>query len=142
MLESALMFEARFQTYWSDVDAAGIVYYPHLFRFVVQAEEELFRAAGKPRQPLIEELKISMPRAEAFSKFSKPIRHGAAIRVRLDPQIKGEKTIRYDFQIVDDQTGENLAAGYIIVVCVDATHFKSTPLPEVIRNIIQNAQSD
>jgi acyl-CoA thioesterase FadM len=32
------MFEARFQTYWADVDAAGIVYFPHFFRFVEQAE--------------------------------------------------------------------------------------------------------
>ena len=135
------MFETRFQTYWADVDAAGIVYYPHFFRFVECAEEELFRAAGKERQPLVQENHIWMPRVEAFSKFSKPIRNGAAIRVRLDPQIQGEKTIRYNFEIVDDPGCEKLAAGYITVVCVDAVSFKSTPIPSVIRNIIQNAQS-
>src|SRR5437762_5034262 len=112
------MFEVRFQTYWSDVDAAGIVYFPHFFRFVEQAEEELFRAAGKELLPLIESLNVWMPRVEAFSKFSKPIRHGAAIRVRLNPEIKGEKTIRYNFEIVDDECGEKLAAGYVTVVCV------------------------
>src|SRR5262245_29340391 len=84
---------ARFQTYWADVDATCIVYYPHFFRFVEHAEEELFRAAGQER-PLIEECGIWMPRVEAFSKFSKPIRHGVAIRVMLSPEIKGEKTIR------------------------------------------------
>src|SRR5689334_466212 len=94
MLSSRLMFEARFQTYWADVHAAGIVYYPHFFRFVEHAEEELFRAAGRERQPLIEESGIWMPRVESFSKFSKPIRHGAAIRVRLSPEIKGEKDSR------------------------------------------------
>src|SRR4029079_15297141 len=134
------MFEARFQTYWADVDAAGIVYYPHFFRFVEHAEEELFRAAGKEWQPLIEEHHVWMPRVEAFSKFSKPIRHGAAIRVRLNPEIQREKTIRYNFEIVDDESSERLAAGYITVVCVDAK-FKSTPIPPAIRNIIQNAQS-
>jgi 4-hydroxybenzoyl-CoA thioesterase len=132
------MFEARIQTYWADVDAAGIVYYPHFFRFVEQADEELFRAAGKERQPLIEELDVWMPRVEAFSKFSKPIRHGAAIRVRLNPQIKGEKTIRYEFEIVDDKTSERLAAGYVTVVCVDR-QFKSTRLPDAVRRVIENA---
>jgi acyl-CoA thioester hydrolase len=132
------MFEARIQTYWADVDAAGIVYYPHFFRFVEQAEEELFRASGMQRQPLIEELHVWMPRVEAFSKFSKPIRHGTAIRVRLSPQIKGEKTIRYDFEIVDDTTRERLAAGYVTVVCVDRS-FKSTRIPDAIRKIIENA---
>jgi YbgC/YbaW family acyl-CoA thioester hydrolase len=133
------MFEARFQTYWADVDPAGIVYFPHFFRFVEQAEEELFRASGKERKPLIEEHHIWMPRVEAFSKFSKPIRHGAAIRVRLNPQIQGEKTIRYDFEILEDTSNESLATGYITVVCVDATRFKSTPIPDAIRNIIENA---
>jgi acyl-CoA thioester hydrolase len=135
------MFEARFQTYWADVDAAGIVYYPHFFRFVEHAEEELFRAAGKEWQRLIEQNHVWMPRVEAFSKFSKPIRHGAAIRVRLNPQIRGQKTIRYNFEIVDDESSERLAAGYVTVVCVDASQFKSTPIPAAIRNIIQNAQS-
>src|SRR5215475_10935279 len=87
-----LMFEARLQTYWADVDAAGIVYFPHFFRFVEHAEEELFRAAGLERQPLIQRYGIWMPRVEAFSKFSKPIRHGSAIRVRLSPQLVREKT--------------------------------------------------
>jgi YbgC/YbaW family acyl-CoA thioester hydrolase len=132
------MFEVRLQTYWADVDAAGIVHFPHFFRFVEQAEEELFRASGKVRQPLIEEHGVWMPRVEAFSKFSKPIRHGAAIRVRLNPQILREKTIRYDFEIVDDKTSETLAAGYVTVVCVDRS-FKSTRIPDVIRNVIENA---
>jgi 4-hydroxybenzoyl-CoA thioesterase len=141
MLESRLMFETRIQTYWADVDAAGIVYYPHFFRFVEQAEEELFRAAGHPRQPLIAQLQIWMPRVEAFSKFSKPIRHGAAIRVRLEPEMQGEKTIRYDFEIVDDVSSDRLGAGYVTVVCVDA-RFKSTAIPDVIRRIIQNVRSE
>src|SRR5688572_31462698 len=104
VLEFAHMFEVRFQTYWADVDAAGIVYFPHFFRFVEQAEEELFRAAGESRLKMIEENQVWMPRVEAFSKFSRPIKHGAAIRVRLSPQLQGRKTVRYDYEIVDDVT--------------------------------------
>jgi 4-hydroxybenzoyl-CoA thioesterase len=134
-----LMFEVRFQTYWADIDAAGIVYYPHFFRFVDQAEDELFRAAGKERQPLLDEHRVWMPRVEAFSKYSKPIRHGAAIQVRLRPSIRGEKTVRYDFEILDDQTRDALAAGYVTAVCVDSARFKSAPIPDAIRTILENA---
>ena len=130
------MFEAKFQTYWADVDAAGIVYFPHFFRFVEQAEEELFRAAGQNRLQLIKENHVWMPRVEAFSKFNKPIKHGAAIRVRLNPEIKGQKTVRYNFEIFDDATTEKLAGGYITVVCVDDVAFKSTPIPTAIRKVI------
>jgi acyl-CoA thioester hydrolase len=134
------MFETRLQTYWADVDAAGIVHFPSFFRFVEQAEEEMFRAAGYPSQALMEQLQTGMPRVEAFSKFSKPIRLGAAIRVRLNPSIQGQKVIRYDFEIVDDVNEEKLAAGYITCVCVDA-RFKSTPIPAAIRKIVEDARS-
>src|SRR5260370_42527918 len=78
-----------------------------------------------------------MARVEAHAKFSKPIRHGVAIRVRLSPQIRGLKTIRYDFVILDDQRGEDLAAGYITVVCVDAVTFKSRQIPDRIRKTVE-----
>jgi 4-hydroxybenzoyl-CoA thioesterase len=133
------MFEARFQTHWSDADAAGIVYFPHFFRFVEHAEEELFRSAGKGLQQLLQEHKIWMPRVEAFSKFSKPIPVGAAIRVQLQPQLQGEKTIRYNFEIVDDQSSDKLVAGYVTVVCVEAGQFKATRIPDAIRDIIAHA---
>ena len=60
------MFETRLQTYWSDTDAAGIVYFPHFFRFVEHAEEELFRAAGKGCSSFFKGTQIWMPRVEAF----------------------------------------------------------------------------
>ena len=139
VLESGSMFEARFQTYWADFDAAGIVFFPHFFRFVTQAEEELFLAAGVDRVQLMHENQVSMPRVETFARFSKPIRMGAVIRVRLTPEIKGEKTIRYNFVIVDDQTSESLSEGYVTVVCVDAAKFKSAPIPNVIRKILEDS---
>ena len=139
MLESCPMFEMRIQTYWSDSDAAGIVFFPNYFRFFEQAEEELFRSAGKPRQVMLEVNHVWMPRVEVFTKFSKRVRNGQAIRVRLTPQFKGEKTVRYDFEIVDDQSSDKVAEGYVTVVCVDAESFKAARIPDAIRNVIQNA---
>lgn len=130
------MFEARFQTYWADVDAAGIVYFPHFFKFAEHAEEEMFRAGGMDLQAVLKSHQMWLPRVEAFSKFSRPIPLGGAIRVRLKPQLKGEKTIRYDFEIFPDTSEEKLAEGYITVVCVDAGTFKSVRIPDAIRNIV------
>src|SRR5207247_5056238 len=61
------------------------------------------------------------------------IRVSEAIRVRLNPQFKGEKTIRYEFEIIQDATSDRIAEGYVTVVCVDASEFKATPIPEAIR---------
>jgi YbgC/YbaW family acyl-CoA thioester hydrolase len=141
VLKSPVMFEVKLQTYWGDADPAGIVFFPHFFKYVEHAEEDLFRAAGANRQEMLEENGVWMPRVEAFSKFMRPIRAGAAIRVRLDPQFEGQKTVRYNFEIVDDVTGAKQAEGYVTVVCVD-TQFKSTPIPDAIRAAITTRTHD
>jgi acyl-CoA thioester hydrolase len=133
------MFELRLQTYWSDSDSARIVFYANYFRFVEQAEEELFRAAGVDRLTLLRQNQVSMQHVETSSKFMRPIQAGGAIRVRLYPQLKGEETVRYDFEFLDDVTLEKLAEGYVTVVCVDATHFKTTPIPDLVRRAITAA---
>jgi acyl-CoA thioester hydrolase len=133
------MFEMTLRTHWADTDPAGIVFYPHYFRFIEEAEEELFRAAGKDRFAMLQENKVWMPRAETFAKFKKPIKLGAAIRIRLHPKLQGEKAVRYDFEFWDDGGKEILAEGYVTVVCVDAAQFKGTPIPEAIRAVILKA---
>jgi acyl-CoA thioester hydrolase len=131
------MFEVKIQTYWSDVDPAGIVFFANYFRFIEQAEEELYRASGASRAKLLEEHSVWLPRVEAFAKFESPIRDEAAIRVRLNPSLKGQKTVRYDFEILDDQTSAKLAHGYVTVVCVDRARFKAIGVPEPIRKALQ-----
>jgi acyl-CoA thioester hydrolase len=138
MLISRVMFEVKIRTHWHDVDPAGIVFFASLFTFVEQAEEELFRARTANRMQLLQQHKVWMPRVEAFSKHVRPIKIGAMIRVRVTPHFKGLKTIRYDFEILDDASSEKLAEGYVTVVCVDADHFKATPIPDPIRSLIDD----
>jgi len=130
------MFEVKIQTYWSDTDPAGIVFFPHYFRFIEQAEEELYRATGVSRIKLLEKYGVWLPRVEAFAKFLAPIRNEAAIRVRLNPVLKGQKAVRYDFEILDDESSAKVAEGYVTVVCVDRANFKSTPIPGPIREAL------
>src|SRR5579884_550946 len=109
------MREVKLQTYWADSDAAGIVYFAHFFRFIEQAEEELYLQVGAKRQTLLDRYSVWMPRVEAHVNFFSPIRNGHAIRIQLDPQFKGDKTVRFEFVILDVETGMRLAAGYMTV---------------------------
>ena len=131
------MFEARIQTYWADTDAAGVVFFPHFFRFLEQAEEDMFRSNGIERHKFLEEHQVWFPRVEAFAKYLAPIRNGEAIRVRLTPTITGSRSIRYDFEIVGDANDARLAHGYLVIVCVDRANFKSTPMPDEIRQVLE-----
>jgi len=135
MLESRAMFEVKLQTYWGDSDAVGIVFFPNYFKFVAQAEEEFYRAAGIIQDKLMEKHQVWLPRVEVFAKFTIPIRNGAAIRVRLNPSFPGEKSVRYDFEIQDEK-GRNVSEGYVTAVCVDRSTFEPKAIPEMIRNAI------
>ena len=135
MLESRAMFEVKLQTYWGDSDAVGIVFFPNYFKFVAQAEEELYRAAGIIKDKLMDKHQLWLPRVEVFAKFNFPIPNGAAIRVRLNPSFPGEKSVRYDFEIQDEK-GRSVSEGYVTGVCVDRTTFEPKPIPDVIRNAI------
>jgi acyl-CoA thioester hydrolase len=129
------MFEVKLQTYWGDSDAVGIVFFPNYFKFVAQAEEEFYRAAGIIKDKLMDQHQVWLPRVEVFAKFTFPIRNGAAIRVRLNPSFPGEKSVRYDFEIQDEK-GRSVSEGYITAVCVDRVTFEPKAIPEVIRNAI------
>lgn len=131
------MPEVRVQTYWYDCDPAGIVYFGNFFRLVEQAEEELYLRARVHRQTLLDTCSVWMPRVEAHANFVSPIRIGRAIRIRLNPQFKGEKTVRFDFTVLDDEAENELATGYMTVVCVDRATFKARPIPEEIRQVLR-----
>jgi YbgC/YbaW family acyl-CoA thioester hydrolase len=131
------MGEVKLQTYWVDSDPAGIVYFAHFFRFVEQAEEELYLQKGVRRQDLLDKYSIWMPRVEAHVNFVRPIRNGEAIRVRMNPQFQRLKTVRFEFEVVDDASLSCLATGYMTVVCVDREKFKSTVIPQEIRDVLE-----
>src|SRR5262245_17680021 len=111
------MFETRIQTYWDDADPAGRVYFAHFFRFVEYAETELFRSAGQERMRMCDEYGVWMPRVESFAKFSKPILAEEAILVQLRTRLKGEKTVRMEFEILSVNDRSHLAEGYVTAVC-------------------------
>jgi YbgC/YbaW family acyl-CoA thioester hydrolase len=134
------MFEIRLQTYWDDADAAGQVYFANFFRFVEYAETELFRAAGAERMALYEELNIWMPRVEAFAQFRKPIRAEEAVVVRIGSRFKGEKTVRFEFDILSVAGRVLLAEGHITAVCISRRDSKSCPIPPAMREILERAE--
>src|SRR5262249_11183798 len=113
------MREVKLQTYWVDCDPAGIVYFAHFFRFIEMAEEELYPQAGTDRQVLLDRYAIWLPRVEAHVKFVAPIRNGRAIRIRFEPQFQGQKTVKFPFEVLDDETTNRLAEGFMTIVCVD-----------------------
>ena len=136
------MFETRIQTYWTDADPAGFVFFAHYFKFAEYAETELFRSTGRERMELYTDCNVLMPRVESFAKFIKPIYAEEAIYVRLRTRFPGEKTVRVEFEILNGKDRSMLAEGYVIAVTIDRQTSRSCPMPLAIREVFARAAAD
>ena len=67
-------FRSLVRVHWADTDAAGVVWHGNFFRWFESAEEEIYRALGRPRQALLDELGVMMPRVDVRAHFKSPAR--------------------------------------------------------------------
>jgi 4-hydroxybenzoyl-CoA thioesterase len=79
MIEHATTVQAR----WSDVDPAGIVFYPRFFEWYDLGCEALFAALGFPWPEAFPRFGIvGVPIVESGSKFVSPARYGDVLTIR------------------------------------------------------------
>lgn len=115
---------------WSDVDAAGIIFYGSYVRLFELAEMELFRAAGLPFSSVFEKYDIYLPRVQVHTEFHYPVRLDDRLRVAAYVSRIGTKSITMSFDVVHIGTGKLGAEGYLVLVCTTRQELKSRPLPE------------
>ncbi|MBV8172654.1 MAG: acyl-CoA thioesterase [Candidatus Eremiobacteraeota bacterium] len=120
---------------WSDVDAAGVVYFGAFVRFFEIAEEELFRAAGVPYGVVFDRFDIWLPRVKYACEFRAPARLGETLHVCARVPRIGEKSIALQFTI-DRQDGVRVADCEIVLVCVDRADWKGKRVPDGLRTAL------
>ena len=115
---------------WSDVDAAGIIFYGSYVRLFELAEMELFRAAGLPFGSVFETYDIYLPRVQVHTEFHHPVRLDDHLRVAAYVSRIGTKSITMSFDVIHEETGKLGAEGRLVLVCTTRKELKSRPLPE------------
>ena len=121
---------------WSDVDAAGVVYFGAFVRFVEIAEEELFRKAGVPYGGVFERFDCWLPRVKYACEFRSPARLGEQLQVSAWVKRLGEKSISLAFAI-DKHDGTRVADCDIVLVCVQRATFKAKLIPPQLRAALE-----
>lgn len=115
---------------WSDVDAAGIIFYGSYVRLFELAEMELFRAAGLPFSTVFETYDIYLPRVQVHTEFHHPVRLDDRLKVAAYVSRIGTKSITMNFDVVHVASGKLGAHGHLVLVCTTRNQLKSRPLPE------------
>jgi len=107
--EAAIRRRVRFY----ETDGARIVHFSWFFRYMEEAEYELWRSAGLSNVPRAD---IAFPRVAASFDFRRPLRFEDEFDARIQIVEIRSKTIRYSCQLT--LAGEVAATGSMTVACV------------------------
>lgn len=72
------------------------------------------------------------PRVESFCQYKKPARFNDLLEVELTVDELKEKSVKYAFRIMNKETTNLLANGYVVIVAADKQTAKATQMPRDI----------
>jgi 1,4-dihydroxy-2-naphthoyl-CoA hydrolase len=127
-----MAFEHRLRVRFHETDPAGIVFFANVFVYCHEAFEEMLRALGMPLDQLIRSREQILPLGHAEADFKRPFRHGALVVVRVTVGRLGDRSLRLEYDLKDEQ-GEMLATAAMVHVSVDPTTGRSTALSPRLR---------
>ena len=99
-----------------DVDAAGIVWHGHYFRYFEAARAVLLRKIGYD-YPEMRASGFAWPLVDCHARFIKPLTYAQAIRVEAG-LVEWENRMKVEYVITDAATGERLATGETVQCAV------------------------
>ena len=125
-------FKTSFRVSWAETDAAQVVHFSNYFRFFERAEEEFYRHLGFSFTDYKLTPGLWFPRVEVLCQYKKPARFNDTVEVELSIEELREKSVKYDFKILNKESAALLANGYIVIVAADKQTWKATQIPSEI----------
>jgi acyl-CoA thioester hydrolase len=114
-----------------ETDAAGLVHFSSFFRYLEEAEHELWRAAGLSIHPA--ESEVRWPRLATSFEFHQPLRFEDEFEVRIRVVELKKSTLRYACLL--SRGRQRIATGSLTIVCVSKRPhgpMKAVPIPAAI----------
>ena len=130
-----LIYTTRMPVRWGDMDAYGHVNNTVYFRFCEQARVEWLEEAGYGVSLDSQEGPVII---NAACTFMQPINYPATVEVRLYAGEPGRSSVMTWYEILVDGKDEAHAKGSAKVVWMNHGTGKSVPLPDALRERVQN----
>jgi 4-hydroxybenzoyl-CoA thioesterase len=126
---------------WSEVDPAGIVFYPRFFEWFDLATEALFESIGQPWPILFPRYRIvGVPIVESGAKFTAPVRYGDVVAIETTVAEVNAKTFRVEHAV---RVGETPCArgfevrGWVASPAEPGGRLRAQPIPEEIARLLK-----
>jgi YbgC/YbaW family acyl-CoA thioester hydrolase len=135
----ALFHHIEVRVMWPDTDPAGIVWFGVFFRYLENAEEDLYRRLGSDRTKLLRALNILMPRTSLQSRFRSPARLGDELTVGVGVAEMTGARVGFAFEIRERGTDRLICDASYRVACVDASTFAPKAFPREVVALLEPA---
>jgi 4-hydroxybenzoyl-CoA thioesterase len=141
------MFELVRPVRWSDVDAAGIVYFPRFLEYCHDAIEALFGELEGGYAKLTQLRKIGVPSVHVEVNFLAPLRYGDVCRVRVHVEKIGRSSVTFRHVLLRDDPDDPSGA----IVCCEVRHvvvvsdlvaLKGTVIPDDVLAVLESHRDD
>jgi len=114
-----------------DTDAAGVLFFAHLFRHAHDAYEALMAAIGWPLPGLIRAGEVALPLVHAEADYMRPMHHGDRVEVQVQVRHIGRASFRVDYRFLD-AAGDLAATAGTVHACIRLADQQSVRLPAAL----------
>jgi len=108
----------QYRVIYGDIDAMGITYYGNYFRWFEIGRTEFLRELGLCYRD-IERWGFILPVTETFCKYISPAYYDTVVTIETKLDWLKKASLRFDYKILGQEDGLELANGYTIHACLD-----------------------
>ncbi|MGH9796071.1 MAG: acyl-CoA thioesterase [Candidatus Acidiferrales bacterium] len=124
--------ETKLRVRYAETDQWGTVYHSNFFIWFEVGRVELMRSMGFTYKEMEEKDDSHTVVVDVRCIYEKPARYDDVIRVRTWVAESKERTVRFAYEVFNDETGERLARGETLHVICDGQG-RPRALPEKYR---------
>lgn len=110
--------ETTFRVRYAETDQMGIVHHSAYPIWMEEGRSAWSRQVGWPYAEF-ERAGYALAVSELYVRFLTPARYDQLVTVRTHVSQVRSRQIRFEYEIVDTQSGQPLARGYTVHICVD-----------------------
>ena len=130
-----MAFRTQIKVCFSDIDNAGIVYYPRFLHYFHLALEEFFASElGIDFADVLHKKSIGFPTVHLECDFIRKLRYGDRINMEVSVIRIGQTSITWGYKgYRAGDEGGIVVEGSNVTVCVKTDTFEKTDIPEWLR---------
>jgi 4-hydroxybenzoyl-CoA thioesterase len=121
---------------FDEVDAAGLAYFAHFFRWCHDAMEAMLAPLEGGYSALVAQRRLGLPAVHVEADFSSPLKFGDEVRVTVCVERIGTSSCALRFEL-DHPDGRHVATVRHVVAFIDLNALRSRALPVDLRALLE-----